>query len=100
MQTGAHRLEFTCDRVIVDADSVFTEGDDADGLPGSTLAAMGIAVDDPNAYYVSERGMGVVWPVDPDEQKLTGEEVYSGGDPFAGIASRKISLDDIAPLEV
>ena len=100
VQTGAHRLEFTCDRVIVDADSVFTEGTMHMVYPGTTLAAMGIAVDDPNAYYVSECRMGVVWPVDPDEQKLTGEEVYSGGDPFAGIASRKISLDDIAPLEV
>ena len=29
----------------------------------------------------------------------TGEEVYSGGDGFEGIADRKISLEDIAALE-
>ncbi len=43
--------------------------------------------------------MGIVWPVDEDEGKLTGEEVYSVGDGFEGIAERKISLADIAELE-
>ena len=43
--------------------------------------------------------MGVVWPVDPAEERLTGEEVYSDRGPFAGIAQRKISLSDIAPIE-
>lgn len=99
VQTGAHRLEFACDRVIVDADSVFTEGVMRMAYPGTTLRAMGIEVDDPNAYYVAESRMGVVWPVDPAEQRLTGEEVYSDRDPFAGIAARKISLADIAPIE-
>jgi len=99
VQTGAHRLEFACDRVIVDADSAFTEGLMRMAYPGATLRAMGIEVDDPSAYYVAETRMGVVWPVDPTELRITGEEVYSGGDPFAGIAARKISLADIAPLE-
>jgi hypothetical protein len=99
VQTGAHRLEFACDRVIVDADTVFTEGMMRMAYPGATLRAMGIEVDDPAAYYIAESRMGVVWPVDPAEQRLTGEEVYSSGDPFAGIAARKISLADIAALE-
>jgi len=99
VQTGAFRLEFACDRVIVDADSVFTEGLMRMAYPGATLRAMGIEVDDPNAYYVGETRMGVVWPVDHSEGRLTGEETYSGGDMFAGIASRKISLSDIAPIE-
>jgi hypothetical protein len=99
VQTGAHRLEFACDRVIVDADSVFTEGMMRMAYPGATLRAMGIEVDDPGAYYVSESRMGVVWPVDAAEGRLTGEEVYVGGDPFAGIAARKISLGDITELE-
>ena len=100
VKTGAFRLEFACDRVIVDADSVFTEGVMRMAYPGATLRAMGIEVDDPNAYYVGETRMGVVWPVDQAEAKLTGEETYSGTDIFAGIAQRKISLSDIAPLEV
>ncbi|MGH7819206.1 MAG: nuclear transport factor 2 family protein [Candidatus Binatia bacterium] len=99
VQTGAHRIEFACDRVIVDADAVFTEGMMRMAFPGATLRAMGIEVDDPNAYYVAETRMGVVWPVDHAEQRLTGEETYSCGDPFVGIAERKLSLSDIAPLE-
>ena len=31
-----------------------------------------------------------------DEDRLTGEEVYSAGDNFAGIADRKIALSEIA----
>lgn len=99
VQTGAHRLEFACDRVIVDAESVFTEGLMRMAYPGSTLLALGIEVDDPDAYYVAEARMGVVWPVDPVEERLTGEEVYACGDPFEGIAQRKIALADIAEVE-
>ena len=99
VQTGAHRLEFACDRVIVDDRAVFTEGVMRMAYPGRTLEAMGIQVDDPDAYYLSEYRMAVVWPVDRAEEKLTGEEVYSAGAGFEGIAERKISLDDIAELE-
>ena len=56
-------------------------------------------MDDPSAYYVGETRMGVVWPVDQAEGRLTGEETYSGTDLFAGIAGRKISLSDILPIE-
>lgn len=96
VQTGAHRLEFACERVIVDDDAVFTEGVMRMAYPGTTLLRYGIEVDDPEAYYVAESRMGIVWPVDHDEDRLTGEEVYSGGNPFDGIAARKISLADIA----
>ncbi|NRA00142.1 MAG: nuclear transport factor 2 family protein [Myxococcales bacterium] len=99
VQTGAHRLEYACDRVVVDDDAVFTEGVMRMAYPGKTLVAMGIEVDDQDAYYLSEYRMGVVWPVDHSEDRLTGEEVYSGGDGFEGIADRKISLEDIAALE-
>lgn len=98
VQTGAHRLEFACDRVIVDADAVFTEGVMRMAYPAATLQAMGIEVDDPDAYYVAESRMGVVWPVDASEERLTGEEVYSCGDPFEGIADRKITLEEIAAV--
>ena len=96
---GAHRLEFDCDRVIVDEGSVFTEGMMRMAYPGKTLQAMGIEIDDPDAYYLSETRMGVVWPHDPEEDRLTGEEVYSAGDGFEGIAARKIDLADVVELE-
>ena len=98
VQTGAHRLEFACDRVIADERAVFTEGVMRMAYPGRTLAAMGIEVDDPDGYYIHESRMGIVWPVDEREERLTGEEVYSVGDGFAGIAQRKISIDEIVEL--
>ncbi len=98
VQTGAHRLELAVDRVIVDHYSVFTEGVMRMAYPGRTLEAMGHEVADPDSYYLTEARMGVVWPVDEESGLLTGEEVYIGGDTFAGIADRPISLDEIAEL--
>jgi hypothetical protein len=98
VQTGAHQLEFDCDRVTVDEGSVFTEGTMRQLYPGRTLLAMGIEIDDPDAYYATEYRMAVVWPVDPLEERLTGEEVYSSGDAFAGIAGRKVARSDILPI--
>ncbi len=100
VQTGAHRLELDCDRVIVDRDAVVTEGVMRMAYPGRTLAAMGIEVDDPDAYYLYESRMGIVWPVDRKARKLVGEESYTGGDGFAGIADRKLSESEIAELIV
>lgn len=100
IQTGAHRLELDCDRVIADRDAVLTEGVMRMAYPGTTLAAMGIEVDDPDAYYLFQTRMGVVWPVDHEAGKLVGEETYTGTDGFDGIADRKISLDDVAPLTI
>ncbi len=100
IQTGAHQLEFDCDRVLVDRHAVLTEGVMKMAYPGRTLQAMGIEVDDPEAYYAYVSRMGVVWPVDEREGKLVGEETYTGGDGFAGIAERKLGPDDIAPLEI
>jgi hypothetical protein len=100
VQTGAHRLEFAVDRVIVDDDAVFTEGVMRMAYPGTTLRRIGIDVDDPDAYYLAESRMGIVWPIDHDEDRLTGEEVYSSGNAMDGIAARKISLADIAELRV
>ena len=102
VQTGAHRLEFDCDRVIVDDDAVFTEGVMSMAYPGRTLQAMGIEVPDVDSYYLAQSRMGIVWPVDLDdpEARLRGEEVYSASDAFEGVATRPISLEEIAPLEL
>ncbi len=100
VQTGAHRLELECDRVIADREAVMTEGVMRMAYPGRTLAAMGIDVDDPDAYYLFQTRMSVVWPIDPESGMLTGEETYTGTDGFAGIADRKLGPDDILPLTI
>jgi hypothetical protein len=62
--------------------------------PGRTLRAMGIDVDDADAYYLYEARMATLWPF--DEQGLaSGEDTYTGGDGFAGIAERKLAAEDI-----
>jgi len=99
VQTGAHRLEFACDRVIADAQSVFTEGVMRMAYPGKTLQGMGIDVADADAYYLYETRMGIVWPVHPTEDRLIGEETYTGTNGFEGIGERKLQLSDIAPLK-
>lgn len=100
VQTGAHQLELACDRVIADREAVMTEGVMRMAYPGRTLADFGIAVDDPDAYYIYQTRMSVVWPIDPASGMLLGEETYTGTDGFQGIAERKISAGDIAPLSI
>ena len=98
VQTDAWRLELDCDRVIADHEAVLTEGTMKMAYPGRTLAAMGIEVDDPDAYYLYQTRMGVVWPVDPESGMLLGEESYTGTDGFEGIANRKLGPDDIVSV--
>lgn len=100
VQTGAHQLELNCDRVTADHEAVVTEGVMRMAYPGKTLAMMGVEVDDPDAYYLYQTRMLVVWPVDAESGMLTGEETYTGTDGFAGIAERKIAQDDIVPLAI
>jgi hypothetical protein len=63
--------------------------------PGRTLAARGVAVDGPDAYYLYETRMAVLWPFDADGL-IIGEDTYTGVDGFAGIASRPLRPEDIA----
>src|SRR5207302_3524606 len=82
--SGATRLQFDVDRLVVDRDCVLTEGLMRMAYPGRTLAARGIEVDDPEAFYLYEARMATLWPL--DEQGLVrGEDTYTGSDGFAGI---------------
>ena len=93
--SGAFRLELDVDRLVVDEDCVLTEGVMRIAYPGAALQAMGHVVDDPDAFYLYETRMAVVWPMD-EHGLVRGEDTYTGGDGFRGIAERKIALTDIA----
>lgn len=93
--SGAHRLEFDVDRLVVDDDCVLTEGTMRIAYPGNLLRFMGHEVDDPDAFYLYETRMAVVWPFDAQGLVL-GEDAYNAGDGFAGIAARKLRAEDIA----
>src|SRR6266566_3913804 len=62
--SGAHKLHHDIDRLIVDRDCILTEGVMRMAYPGRTLVAMGVDVDDPDADYLYETRMAIVWPID------------------------------------
>jgi ketosteroid isomerase-like protein len=92
--SGAHKLQFPLERLVVDRDCILTEGVMRMAYPGSTLAQMGIEVDDPDAYYLYQARMAIVWPIDEDGLFI-GEDSYVEGDGMEGIAGRKINPEDI-----
>lgn len=92
--SGAHKLQFETDRLIVDRRCILTEGVMRMAWPGQTLLAQGVEVDDPDAYYLYEARMAVLWPIGEDGLFI-GEDTYVGGNGFAGIADRKIDPSDI-----
>ena len=92
--SGATRLQLDIDRLIVDKHCILTEGVMRMAYPGSTLAAHGIPVDDESAYYLYEARMATLWPFNADGM-IVGEDTYTGGNGFEGIADRKLAPEDI-----
>jgi hypothetical protein len=92
--SGAHRLHFDVDRLIVDRRCILTDGVMRMAYPGRTLLEHGIDVDDADAHYLYEARMAVVWPIG-DDGLFIGEDSYTAGDGFAGIADRKLDPADI-----
>ena len=88
--SGATKLEFDIDRLVVDRHCILTEGVMKMAWPGRTLQHRGIEVDDPDAFYLYEARMATLWPFD-DAGMILGEDTYTGADGFAGIAERKLS---------
>lgn len=93
--SGAHKLQFEIDRLVVDKHCIVTEGTMRMAYPGATLKARGFAIDDPDAYYLYETRMNVLWPIDPDDGLFIGEDTYTATDGFQGIEQRKIDPADI-----
>lgn len=95
--SGATQLVHEIDRLAVDRHAVLTDGVMKMAYPGKALAAMGMDVDDQDAYYLYEVRMAIVWVMD-DEGRVIGEESYQDRNGFDGIAGRKLAPSDIAPL--
>jgi hypothetical protein len=92
--SGAQKLQLDIDRLVVDRDCILTEGVMRMAYPGRTLHAHGIEVDDLDADYLFETRMAVIWPID-EHGLFIGEDSYTAGDGFAGIAQRKIDSAEI-----
>lgn len=92
--SGAHKLQLDTERLVVDRDCILTEGLMRMAYPGSALLARGIDVDDADAYYLFEARMALIWPIDEDGL-FVGEDSYTSGDGFAGIAQRRLDPSEI-----
>jgi hypothetical protein len=92
--SGASKLQLDLDRLVVDRHCILTEGVMRMAWPGRTLEGMGIEVDDPDADYLYEARMAVLWPID-EHGLFIGEDSYVGSDGFVGIADRKIDPRDV-----
>ncbi len=94
--SGAVKLELDVDRLVVDEDAVVTEGLMKIAYPGRLLKLMGHEVPEPDASYLFRTRMCIVWPLDEDGLVI-GEDTYTEGDGFAGIAERRLGPGDIVP---
>ena len=92
-------LEFFVDRLVVDDYCIITEGNNKSAIRGSVLQAMGMQVDDPDAFYLTEGRTLVVWPFDKDNMIL-GEQIYRAFSvPLDNLNQRKLRPEDIGQYE-
>jgi len=83
---GGHRFEFSIERIVVDHETVVTEGLMRQRVPGSAIAASGIeqvageAIDS-EADYLAETQILTVWPIAADG-RIIGEDIYFGSPPL------------------
>jgi hypothetical protein len=96
--SGAHKLHLDIDRLVVDRECILTEGVMRMAYPGRTLQAMGVEIEDLDSDYLFETHMAIIWPIAADGL-FVGEDAYTGGDGFAGIADRKIDPKDVVMYE-
>ncbi len=76
VQGGQFHLELDMDRIVVDDDTIVTEGNFRSLCYGADAARRGFPVDDPEAFYLLSLRMLIVWPFDADGF-IKGEETYS-----------------------
>jgi hypothetical protein len=73
---GQFFFEMDMDRIVVDDDTVVTEGYMRSLYYGADAAARGLPADDSKGFYLLTLRMLIVWPFDA-EGFITGEETYS-----------------------
>src|SRR5882757_9403227 len=73
---GLHFFQFDVDRIVVDDDTIVTEGDSSTLLWGRDAKQTGFPIDDEEAFYLMRLRMILVWPFDED-CLIRGEDSYS-----------------------
>ena len=91
-------LEWDAFRVMVDGDTVITEGKLKAAVRGSWLVEQGYEAD-PETFYLRHSQHLVVWPFD-DQIRSIGETVYYGvSDPLEQVLNQPLKPEDIGPYE-
>jgi hypothetical protein len=88
--------EYDIDRIVVDDDTIVTEGWFDQVFPGAILRKRGADIDDPDAVYAHRMRLVLVWPFD-EAGKLLGEDSYANGVMYAPENIRKLKSDEIPP---
>jgi len=73
---GQFCLELDMDRIVVDDETVVTEGNFRSLYYGADALKRGFPADDPTAFYILKLRMLILWPFD-EEGYIKGEETYS-----------------------
>ena len=86
IEGGGHRFHFDIKRIVVDDDTVVTEGQIHQQVPGEALVASGVEEVggepvDGDANYLSETHIVTVWPMTSSGQ-IIGEDIYFGSPPM------------------
>jgi hypothetical protein len=87
--SGANQFEVVSDNIIAGADHVVTEGQVKQCYTGKELLGMGMTEVNGESIandhlFLTTTQLITVWPGDADD-KLIGEDIYFGSDPFANI---------------
>lgn len=97
---GKNRLEFRISRVMVDRDTVLTEGVFVHAYSGAVIAGRGFAGADsvqPEAWYLVEYQALILWPVNADGL-IEGEDMYAGEKPRVIRELRAGEMDHLGPV--
>ena len=89
-----HVLEYDIDRIVVDDDTIVTEGWFRQVYPGRVLLDRGADVDDPDAAYLVTVRLVLFWPYDA-EGRLVGEDSYADGSMFSAERIRKLDPEEV-----
>jgi hypothetical protein len=73
---GQYCLEMDMDRIVVDDDTIVTEGIMRSVYYRADASRRGLPADDPTGFYLLTLRTLIVWPFDA-EGFITGEETYS-----------------------
>jgi hypothetical protein len=96
-EEGRSVVDYDIDRIVVDDDTIVTEGWFDQIFPGKILQKRGVEIDDPEAAYLHRMRLLLLWPFDRDA-KLLGEDSYANGRMYAPENIRKLSPGEIPAI--